>query len=52
MSKKIRQEWVDGVMVVIISGYDLTDYKVYQSDGMKLVYADRRTLIFVKLFDE
>ena len=49
---KILQERTEDSLVVLISGYGLNDYKEYQEAGMKLVYADRRTLIFVKTFVE
>ena len=52
MSKTIIREWTEGVLVIKILGYDLNDIKEYQAAGMKLIYSDRRCIMFVKSFDK
>lgn len=52
MSKTILRKWTEGLLVIHILDYDLNDLKEYQDAGMKLVYSDRRNLIFVRSFDQ
>ena len=52
MSKTIISEWVEGFLVIKIIGYDLNDIKEYYYAGMKVIYSDRRCIMFVKSFEK